>query len=136
MRRILVVAVISLLGLGGSLAQADIWHIDTVGGASGYTSLVLDNSGYPHISYAGNYNVNYAHKDSSGWHTDRSLRRLQLPGIGQQRQPPHQLLQPLRVHCREVRNLERDRIKVGALHGGLCRRMELLGSGQQRRPAH
>lgn len=52
------------------------WHIEVVdraGYTGRYTSLVLDEDGYPHISYLhisdydGNRDLKYAYRDASGW---------------------------------------------------------------------
>ena len=70
MRRILVVLVISLIGLGGGLAQADVWQIQTVDNAEEvgkvWTSLALDSSGNPRISY-GSGDLEYAAWNGSSW---------------------------------------------------------------------
>ncbi len=42
------------------------WVIETVDGEGGYfSSLAIDEGGYPHISYGG---LKYAYQDDSGWH--------------------------------------------------------------------
>ena len=52
------------------------WDVETVDrkGRVGYfTSLDLDASGYPHVSYfdsTPNYDLKYAYQDASGWHTE------------------------------------------------------------------
>ena len=61
------------IAIGVSLAQD--WHIITVesdGNVGEYTSIVLDNSGYPHISYLdrSNYNLKYAKYNGSSWEFD------------------------------------------------------------------
>ena len=55
--------------------DASGWHIETVDsvGITGYyTSLALDESGYPHISYYDDTNddLKYAYQDASGWHIE------------------------------------------------------------------
>ncbi len=67
--------------LSGSVVQSPTaaeesggsWHIEVVdsgGDVTEYTSLALDASGYPHITYvhAANYDLRYAYRDASGWH--------------------------------------------------------------------
>ncbi len=49
------------------------WHMQTVdsGGQIGWgTSLAVDGSGYPHISYydGTNGDLKYVYRDASGWH--------------------------------------------------------------------
>ncbi|MBN1424516.1 hypothetical protein JXA88_08170 [Candidatus Fermentibacteria bacterium] len=55
------------------------WHdeiVDSVGEVDSYTSLVLDASAHPHISYQGVYDedqvhcLKYAYRDESGWHAE------------------------------------------------------------------
>jgi hypothetical protein len=49
------------------------WHFEIVDSSYGvgqYASLVLDESGYPHISYHGYTDLKYAYRDTSGWHTE------------------------------------------------------------------
>ena len=52
---------------------ADEWHIETVDGTGSvglYSSIALDSSDYPHISYYDhtNDNLKYAYYDGSSWH--------------------------------------------------------------------
>ncbi len=54
----------------GTEALASTWHIETAATEDGrYTSLALDDRGYPHISYGG-YPLQYAYKDGTGWHSE------------------------------------------------------------------
>jgi len=51
------------------------WHIETVdseGNVGRSTSIALDSSGYPHVSYSDstNYDLKYAYLDASGWHVE------------------------------------------------------------------
>jgi catechol 2,3-dioxygenase-like lactoylglutathione lyase family enzyme len=57
--------------------DASDWHIEIVdseGRVGEYTSLALDESGYPHISYRDsewlNGTLKYAYQDASGWHIE------------------------------------------------------------------
>jgi len=55
--------------------DASGWHIETVdseGSIGEYTSIALDSSGYPHVSYFDriNWDLKYAYMDASGWHTE------------------------------------------------------------------
>ena len=65
--------------------DASGWHVETVDSREYvglYTSLALDGSGYPHISYFDftNGDLRYAYRDASGWHiqTVDSWRRVGL----------------------------------------------------------
>ncbi|MCK4594046.1 T9SS type A sorting domain-containing protein [bacterium] len=71
MKRLMVL--LFALALAGA-AFAGEWHIETVdsdGVVGSYTSLALDSSGRPHISYydyaSGNGNLKYAHWNGSSW---------------------------------------------------------------------
>jgi len=51
------------------------WHIQTLdaaGDVGTHTSLALDSSGYPHISYydAGQADLKYVYQDENGWHIE------------------------------------------------------------------
>ncbi len=53
--------------------DASGWHTETVDAAGYGTSLDLDGSGYPHISYALSqpyYDLKYAYRDGTGWHIE------------------------------------------------------------------
>ena len=51
-----------------------VWQIERVdsNGLGNYSSLALDSSGWPHISYWDytNADLKYAYKDASGWHIE------------------------------------------------------------------
>lgn len=71
-----VLSITSLLSLVFLLNNAAIaglgWTIESAGFSGEYTSIALDSNGYPHISYLNYpapYNVTYAYKDASGWHS-------------------------------------------------------------------
>ncbi len=51
--------------------DASGWHKEVVdsGTLGPFTSLSIDASGYPKISYSANGYLKYAYKDASGWHT-------------------------------------------------------------------
>jgi hypothetical protein len=54
-------------------AWAGEWHVETVdaeGWIGSYTSLALDASGYPHISYSGEDDLKYAYWNGSSWQTE------------------------------------------------------------------
>lgn len=66
---------VPLLRQGGNMqASGSGWWIERVdsGSVGNHSSLALDSSGWPHISYYdfGNDDLKYAHKDASGWHID------------------------------------------------------------------
>ena len=53
------------------IAMALEWHIETVDSEIGqYTSISLDSSDHPHISYFGGCNLKYAYFDGSSWHIE------------------------------------------------------------------
>jgi hypothetical protein len=60
--------VLSLQAFG----QWTIERVDTLGNVGQFTSLALDASGYPHVSYfdASATALKYAYKDISGWHLE------------------------------------------------------------------
>ena len=53
-----------------AVAQWQIETVDSPGNTGRHTSLALDSSGYPHISYhevMPNYNLKYAYYNGSSW---------------------------------------------------------------------
>jgi hypothetical protein len=61
-------------GLRYSYKDANGWHtltVDSRDAVGGYSSIALDSSGYPHISYFDDNSddLKYAYKDASGWNT-------------------------------------------------------------------
>jgi hypothetical protein len=51
--------------------NGDGWHIETVpDGEAGWTSLVLDRHGFPHISCRARSNVKYAYQNEAGWRVE------------------------------------------------------------------
>lgn len=49
-------------------AASGTWNSTTLDTGSFYNSIAVDSSGYPHIAYFKNPNLEYAYKDKTGWH--------------------------------------------------------------------
>jgi hypothetical protein len=74
MKRYVIAVAIGLVLLQG-VALADVWHfitVDSEGPVGEFTSIVVDSSGRPHISYYGGYDsaLKYALRESDGWDID------------------------------------------------------------------
>lgn len=79
MKKISLLLLVGLLALAFNIQEAhagDIyWHIETVdseGGVGAHTSIALDSSDNPHISYydGTNTNLKYTYYDGSSWHIE------------------------------------------------------------------
>ena len=69
---IVIILLTALITLSADFAEAGEWQltvVDSTGWIGSYTSLALDSSGNPRISYHGDNDLKYAWYDGT-WHTE------------------------------------------------------------------
>ncbi len=71
MKRTTILPLVLLLTLLSHVALSDglDWTIESTGFSGTFTSIALNGSGVPHISYLDSSTVSYAYKDTEGWHS-------------------------------------------------------------------
>lgn len=77
MKRTIVLPLVLLLTLlssakpssHGALSSGFEWTVESTEFSGTFTSIALDDGGYPHISYLDSNGVRYAYKDAGGWYS-------------------------------------------------------------------